>query len=185
MDNEERRRVRIRELTRLRVNDYRQRQRARTFQIHRGIDDILLEEIISDEEPYISISTSGNNDRGESDITSDVDEPVQVRTERCNEENEDNESEDSESEDYEEDGNEVQSDVEVDIHEASIVEEDFHDFDECSENTEIEELREWALSGNPTILHTIRSLTHNFETSIITRTTKMCQNFPWDDESAL
>lgn len=154
MDNEERRRVRIRELTRLRVNDYRQRQRARTFQIHRGIDDILLEEIISDEEPYISISTSGNNDRGESDITSDVDEPVQVRTERCNEENEDNESEDSESEDYEEDGNEVQSDVEVDIHEASIVEEDFHDFDECSENTEIEELREWALSGNPTIPHT-------------------------------
>ncbi|KYQ60035.1 hypothetical protein ALC60_00921, partial [Trachymyrmex zeteki] len=69
--------------------------------------------------------------------------------------NEDNESAD-ENEDYNvDDKNEEQSDIEVKISKANITEKDFSDSNEfVNENTEIEELREWALSGNPTIPHT-------------------------------
>lgn len=47
MDEEELRRVRIRELTRLRVSEYRRRQREHIFENHREID-ILLEEMLTE-----------------------------------------------------------------------------------------------------------------------------------------
>ncbi|KMQ88857.1 hypothetical protein RF55_11584 [Lasius niger] len=63
----------------------------------------------------------------------------------------DNESNDN-TEHGEENENEQQIDVKADIREASIVEDDFSDSFECYD-IEIEELREWALLGNPAISH--------------------------------
>lgn len=100
-------------------------------------------------------SNAENSDDGgsevekDSNITSNIDETINIGTEKYNEgiESEDNENENGEN------GNKEQTDVEMDVHEASIAEGDFSDSSEYYDR-EGEELREWALSRNPTIPHT-------------------------------